>query len=105
MEESHAEAKGATTLWDYGLVYETNILNRIPRGQQQRTGIELITGETPDISEWLDFEFYDQVWYYDQKKIEIDSSGRRLARWLVGWELLIESEVTFVIGCCLSPAR
>jgi len=69
-------------LWDYGLVYETNILNRIPRGQQQRTGIELITGETPDISEWLDFELYDRVWYYDQKKIEIDGSGRRLARWL-----------------------
>ncbi|KAI2495965.1 Reverse transcriptase (RNA-dependent DNA polymerase) [Fragilaria crotonensis] len=69
-------------LWDYGLVYETNILNRIPRGQQQRTGIVLITGETPDISEWLDFQFYDRVWYYDQKKIEIDGSGRRLARWL-----------------------
>ncbi|KAI2501062.1 Reverse transcriptase (RNA-dependent DNA polymerase) [Fragilaria crotonensis] len=82
-------------LWDYGLVYETNILNRIPRGQQQRTGIELITGETPDISEWLDFEFYDRVWYYDQKKIEIDGSGRRLARWL---GLRIESEVTLLLA-------
>jgi hypothetical protein len=71
-------------LWDYGLVYETNdILNtRIPRGQQQQTGIELITGETPDISEWLDFEFYDRVWYYNQKKIKIDGSGRCLACWL-----------------------
>jgi hypothetical protein len=66
-------------LWNYGLVYETNILNRIPRGQQQRTGIEIVTGATPDISEWIDFEFYDQVCYYDQKKIEIDGSGRRLA--------------------------
>ena len=68
-------------LWDYGLVYEANILNRIPRGQQQRTGIEMVTGgETPDISEeWIDFEFYDRVWYYDQKKIEIDGSGRQLA--------------------------
>ncbi|KAI2500467.1 Reverse transcriptase (RNA-dependent DNA polymerase) [Fragilaria crotonensis] len=36
----------------------------------------------PDISEWLDFEFYDRVWFYDHKKIEIDGSGRRLARWL-----------------------
>ena len=43
----------------------------------------MVTGETPDISEWIDFEFYDRVWYYDQKKIEIDGSGRRLARrWL-----------------------
>ena len=74
--------KVPSRLWDYGLVYETNILNRIPRGQQQRTGIEMVTGETPDISEWIDFEFYDRVWYYGQKKIEIDGSGRRLARWL-----------------------
>ena len=74
--------KVPTRLWDYGLVYETNILNQIPRGQQQRTGIEIVTGETPDISEWTDFEFYDRVWYYDEKKIEIDGGGRRLARWL-----------------------
>ena len=46
-------------LWDYGLVYETNILNRIPRGQQQRTGIEVVTGKTPDISDWIDFKFYN----------------------------------------------
>ena len=69
-------------LWDYGLIYESNILNRIPHGQQQRTSIEMVTGKTPDISEWIDFEFYDHVWYYDQKKIEIDGSGRLLTRWL-----------------------
>ncbi len=40
-------------------VFETSILNRIPRGQQQRTGIEIVIGETSDISEWIDFEFYD----------------------------------------------
>ena len=42
----------------------------------------MVTGETPDVSKWIDFKFYDRVWYYDQKKIEIDGSGRRLARWL-----------------------
>jgi hypothetical protein len=36
---------------------------------------EIVIGETPDISEWIDFEFYDRMWYYDQKKIEIDGSG------------------------------
>ena len=69
-------------LWDYGLIYESNIPNRIPCGQHQRTGIEMVTGETPDISEWIDFEFYDRVWDCDQKKIEIDGSGIRSARWL-----------------------
>ena len=48
-------------LWDHGLIYESSILNRIPRGQQQRTGIEMATGETPDISEWIDFEFFVRV--------------------------------------------
>ena len=69
-------------LWDYGLIYEANILNRIPRGKNARTGLEIITGETPDISEWTDFAFYDRVWVYDHKKIELDGTGRRLARWL-----------------------
>lgn len=41
-----------------------------------------MTGETPDISEWIDFEFYDGVWLYDRKKIEMDGFGRRLAQWL-----------------------
>jgi hypothetical protein len=69
-------------LWDFGLIFKSNILNMISRGQHQRTGIKMITGETPDIPEWIDFEFYDRVWYYNQKKIEIDGSGRRLARGL-----------------------
>ena len=32
--------------------------------------------------ECLEFEFFDRVWYWDQKKIELDGSGRHLARWL-----------------------
>jgi hypothetical protein len=43
--------KVPTRLWDYGLVYESSILKRIPRGSQQRTGLEMETGQTPDISE------------------------------------------------------
>ena len=75
-----AETQSALRLWDYGLIYESNILNRIPFGQQQRRGIEMVTGEMPDISEWIDFKFYNRVWYYNQKKkIEIDGSGRQLA--------------------------
>ena len=77
-----AKKKVPSRLWDYGLVYEANILNRIPRGSQQRTGLEIVTGDTPDISEWIDFEFYDRVWYYDSKKMDTADTGRRLARWL-----------------------
>ena len=44
-------------LWDYGLVYEGEIMSRMARGPSGRTGIEEVTGDTPDISEWLDFDF------------------------------------------------
>ena len=30
-----------------------------------RTGYEEVTGQTPDISMWLDFEFYDLLWSLD----------------------------------------
>ena len=38
-------------------------------------------GETPEISEWLDFEFYDLVWWLDNTK-QHPFEKRRLAQWL-----------------------
>jgi hypothetical protein len=52
-------------LWDYGLVYEGEMLTRMSRGDDSRSGYEQVTGETPDISKWLDFEFYDLLWWWD----------------------------------------
>jgi hypothetical protein len=51
-------------LWDYGLVYEAEIMSRTARGSQGCTGVERLTGDSVDISEWIDFEFYDIVWYW-----------------------------------------
>ena len=56
---------GYSRLWDYGLVYEGKLLTRMSRGNDGRSGYKQVTGETPDISEWLDFEFYDLVWWWD----------------------------------------
>jgi hypothetical protein len=53
-------------LWDYSLVYEGKLLTRMSCGDDSRSGYELVTGKTPDISEWLDFEFYDLVWWWDR---------------------------------------
>ena len=41
-------------LWDYGLIFKSEIMTRIVRGKNKRTAYEIMTGETPDISEWLD---------------------------------------------------
>ena len=65
-------------VWDFGLVWESEIYTRTA-GKDGRTALERITGDTPDISEWLDFEFYDQVWYWDNQH---DSKEPKIGRWL-----------------------
>jgi hypothetical protein len=70
-------------LWDFGLVHEGALLTRILRGRDGCTSYEEVTGNTPDISEWLDFEFYDLVWWLERPtKPSITTVQRRLARWL-----------------------
>ena len=59
-----AKKKVPDRLWDFGISYicETrNVIATSSRYAKGRTSIEIITGETPDISEYLDFGFYDWV--------------------------------------------
>jgi hypothetical protein len=52
-------------LWDYGLVYiVAEIMLITARGPHGRPGMEEIMGQTIDKCEWLDFDFYDHVWYW-----------------------------------------
>ena len=70
-------------LWDFGLVYESELLSRMARGRDRRTGYEEVTGDTADISEWLDFEMYDLVYWIDRpNKPDTSDDVRRLGRWL-----------------------
>ena len=67
--------------WDYGLVWicETgNISVSSSRYAKGRTSIEFITGETPEISEYLDFSFYDWVTY----KSDAGLGEEQLGKWL-----------------------
>ena len=50
-------------VWDFGMIYESDILSRISQGHDGKTGMERITGGTVDISEWTDFEFFDLYLY------------------------------------------
>ena len=50
-------------LWDFGLVYEAELLSRLSRGRDGRTGHEEVFGQTPNIAEYVDFEFYELVWW------------------------------------------
>ena len=53
------------------------------RGLDCSTGNEEVTGQTDEISEWIDFEFNDLVYWYDRSnKPDVSDNVRRLARWL-----------------------
>jgi hypothetical protein len=55
-------------LWDYCMVYVTKLRNRLALPLYKlhgRTPYEVLTGNTPDISEYLEFEWYQPVWIYD----------------------------------------
>ena len=66
-------------LWDYGMAHASQIRQFVARGPDWRTPYEEITGDTPDISEWVDFIFYDWVWYWDQPG---DEDNPKIGRWL-----------------------
>ena len=49
-------------LWDYGLIHQAGIISSISRGKMGCIGIEEVTEQTPNISEWLDFHLYYCGW-------------------------------------------
>jgi len=49
-------------VWDFGMVWEGGIYSRTA-GKYGRPALELLTGDMIDIYEWLEFEFYDLVWF------------------------------------------
>lgn len=68
-------------LWDYGLWWVCEIQNRTSntsRGLNGRCPLEMITGESVNISEYLDFGFYDWIWYKDNA----GHGETKLGRWL-----------------------
>ena len=73
-----------TELWDYGLrwVSEISSLTHSTAGGSKINGGHIplgqVTGETPDISKYLDFTFYDKVWFKDNAGASPAEPGRWL---------------------------
>ena len=68
-------------LWDYGVIWcsETiSLTNSAAGGLVSGIPQESVTGETQDISEYLDFGFYDRVWYRDNAGLGPELPGRWL---------------------------
>ena len=68
-------------LWDYGIVWSCEVMSLTSNSSftlDGRTPIEQVTGEAPNISEYLDFGFYDWVWYKDNARLGKNSIGQWL---------------------------
>ena len=48
------------------MVWEAEIYS-YTAGKDGRPYLERLTGDRIDISEWLEFEFYDLVWFWNKK--------------------------------------
>ena len=44
-------------VWDFLAEHQSQTMSFIPQGPSDRTGYELVTGQTPDTSDFLDFDF------------------------------------------------
>ena len=76
-----AKKKIPRRLWDFGITWisETgNLAVSSSRYADERTSIEIITGDTPDISEYIDFGFYDWVTYRSNAGLGEISIGKWL---------------------------
>ena len=68
-------------LWDFGLVYESELMLRMAHGRDRRTGYEEVTRDIADIRECLDFEMYDLFYWIDRlNKPDTSDDIRRLGR-------------------------
>ena len=73
--------KVTNRLWDYGLIWicgTGNLSVSSSRYASGRTPLEYITVETPDISEYLDFTFYNWVNYHTNAGL----GELEIGRWL-----------------------
>jgi hypothetical protein len=70
-------------LWDYCLTYVCELRNRLALPLYQlhgRTPHEVLTGNTPDISEYLEYEWYQPIWVYDTAAFP--EQRRTIGRWI-----------------------
>ena len=91
------ECKAPKRVWEYAMEHAAKMRQFIPRNKlNDRTPIESITGNTPDVSEYLDFDFWDLVWYFPNAHPSISVDDRALGRW-VGVSHRVGSDMSYWI--------
>ena len=75
--------KSPRRLWDFCTCYVAEIRRLTAQplySLHGRTSYELVTGDTPDISEYVEFEWYQPIWYYEANAFP--EERRKLGRWI-----------------------
>jgi hypothetical protein len=70
-------------LWDFCCQYTAELRNFLARPTPHlkgRTPHEILTGNTPDISEFLEFSWYEPIWYFEPEPFP--QQTRKMARWI-----------------------
>jgi hypothetical protein len=76
--------KASKHLWDFAANYVCNICCRTARPLWKlmgQTPWEVVTGTTPDILEWIEFDWYQPVWYQDPGDFP-NNDLKHAGRWL-----------------------
>ena len=61
-------------LWDYGIIWvsETTLLTHSSEGKiEGAVPLTQVIRETSDISEYLDFGFYEKIWFKDNTRVSL----------------------------------
>jgi hypothetical protein len=79
MDTHHVPAR----LWDYAQGHAVEVHNHTARkALNWLTPLECETGDTPDCSHLLYFDYYQPVWYWDNPEAKFPTKKRKLGRWL-----------------------
>ena len=71
-------------LWCYAVEHYSNLHSLTVPGMYRnkgRTGNEMVYGSTPDISEYVEFQFYDYCFYWDTPQ-SFPNEKKHMGRWL-----------------------
>ena len=87
-------------LWCYAIEYYSDLYSLTVPGMYRnkgRTGYEIVFGLTPDISEYVEFQFYDYCWYWDTPQ-SFPHEKKHLGRWLGVAHRVGQAMVFFVMN-------
>ena len=93
-------------IWNYGLPHFARIMQHTATnaaGLEGKTPLGDLTGETPDISQYLDFGWYDWVWFKENAGLATPKLGRFLgiaqqSSNLMTFHILPESGIPIMAG-------